>query len=71
MSDSYRSFVKEFFPNAEMIADKFHVLRLLTPAINKRRVQITGDKRKLPLRWLLLNRNLKVQLHKILQSLAA
>lgn len=54
MSDSYRSFVKEFFPNAEMIADKFHVLRLLTPAINKARVQITGDKRKMPLRWLLL-----------------
>lgn len=54
MSDSYRSFVRDHFPNAEMIADKFHVLRLLTPAINKRRVQITGDKRKLPLRWLLL-----------------
>ena len=61
MSDSYRSFVKEFFPNAEMIADKFHVLRLLTPAINKRRVQITGDKRKLPLRWLLLKPRYKLQ----------
>jgi transposase len=61
MSDSYRSFVKEFFPNAEMIADKFHVLRLLTPAINKRRVQITGDKRKLPLRWLLMKPRYKLQ----------
>jgi transposase len=61
MSDSYRSFVKEFFPNAEMIADKFHVLRLLTPAINKRRVLITGDKRKLPLRWLLLKPRYKLQ----------
>lgn len=29
LSDSYKSFVKDFFPNAEMIADKFHVLRLL------------------------------------------
>jgi transposase len=46
MSDTYRSFVKEFFPNAKLIADKFHVLRLMTPAINKARVQITGDKRK-------------------------
>lgn len=61
MSDSYRSFVREFFPNAEMIADKFHVLRLLTPAINKRRVQITGDKRKIPLRWLLLKPRYKLQ----------
>ncbi len=61
MSDGYRSFVKEFFPNAEMIADKFHVLRLLTPAINKRRVQITGDKRKLPLRWLLLKPRYKLK----------
>ncbi len=61
MSDSYRSFVKEFFPNAEMIADKFHVLRLLTPAINKTRVQITGDKRKLPLRWLLLKSRHKLK----------
>lgn len=61
MSDSYRSFVKEMFPNAEMIADKFHVLRLLTPAINKRRVQITGDKRKMPLRWMLLKPRYKLQ----------
>lgn len=60
MSDSYRSFVTEFFPNAEMIADKFHVLRLLTPAINKARVQITGDKRKNPLRWLLLKPRYKL-----------
>ncbi len=61
MSDSYRSFVREFFPNAEMIADKFHVLRLLTPAINKARVQVTGDKRKNPLRWLLLKPRYKLK----------
>jgi transposase len=28
MSDSYRSFVKEFFPNAELIADKFRIITL-------------------------------------------
>jgi transposase len=56
MSDGYRSFIKDFFPNARIVADKFHVLRLLTPAINKRRVAITGDKRSLPLRRLLLRR---------------
>lgn len=58
MSDGYRSFIKDHFPNATIIADKFHVLRLLTPALNKYRVAATGDKRKLPLRRLLLsNRN--------------
>lgn len=60
MSDTYRSFVREYFPNAKIIADKFHVLRLLTPAINKRRVQITGDKRSVPLRRLLLRRRDKL-----------
>lgn len=55
MSDSYRSFVKDFFPNAQLIADKFHVLRLLTPSLNKHRVAITGDKRRLPLKRLLMS----------------
>ena len=35
MSDSYRSFVRSFFPNAQLVADKFHVLRLITPAIHR------------------------------------
>jgi hypothetical protein len=35
MSDSYRSFARNFFPNARLVADKFHVLRLLTPAIHR------------------------------------
>ena len=60
MCDGYRSFTKEHFPNARIIADKFHVLRLLSPAINKRRVAITGDKRSLPLRRLLLRRRHKM-----------
>lgn len=54
LSDTYRGFIKEFFPNAELIADKFHVLRLLSPAINRRRKEITGDKRSNPVRKLLL-----------------
>lgn len=54
LSDTYKSFVKEFFPQAQMIADKFHVLRLLSPAINRRRKEVTGDKRKNPIRKLLL-----------------
>lgn len=54
LSDSYKGFVKNFFPNAELTADKFHVLRLLTPHINRRRKSITGDVRTNPVRRLLL-----------------
>jgi len=35
MSDSYRSFARDFFPNARLVADEFHVLRLVTPAIHR------------------------------------
>jgi transposase len=54
LSDPYKSFAKEFFPQAQIIADKFHVLRLLNPAINRHRKTITGDKRTNPVRKLLL-----------------
>ena len=54
MSDTYRSLVKEHFPNAQIIADKFHVLRLPSHSINKRRVAETGDDRNNPVRRLLL-----------------
>lgn len=54
LADSYKSFCKRFFPNAQLVADKFHVLRLLNPAINRARKEITGDRRSLPVRrWLL------------------
>lgn len=54
MCDPFKKFVKEFFPNAKLTADKFHVLRLLNPAINKARTEITGDQRTNPVRTLLL-----------------
>ena len=54
LSDSYKSFVTSFFPNAQLVADKFHVLRLLNPHINRRRKSITGDVRSNPVRRLLL-----------------
>lgn len=54
LSGTYRSFAKSFFPNARIIADHFHVVRLLHPAINRLRKQVTGDNRKHPLRKLLL-----------------
>lgn len=54
LSDSYKGFVRKFFPNAKIVADKFHVLRLITPALNKKRINTTGDKRKHWVRKLLL-----------------
>lgn len=33
MCDPFRNFVREFFPNAQIVADKFHALRLPTPHI--------------------------------------
>ena len=54
LSSTYRKLIREHFPNARITADKFHVVRLLHPAINRRRKEITGDKRKLPVRKLLL-----------------
>ena len=60
LSKPYKSFIKHHFPNAKIIADKFHVVRLLNPAINKYRKEITGDKRKNPIRKLLLKSAIKL-----------
>ena len=54
MSNGYRSLIKEFFPNAIIIADKFHMLRLMTPALLKTRKQIHGHRQDLQRRRLLL-----------------
>jgi transposase len=61
MCDPFKKFIKDFFPNAITIADKFHVLRLLNPAINKARTEITGDKRSNPVRRLLLRNRHKLK----------
>lgn len=54
MSNGYRSLIKEFFPNAIIIADKFHMLRLITPALLKVRKNIHGHRQDLQQRRLLL-----------------
>ncbi len=54
MSDPFKKFARENFPNAKLVADHFHVVRLLNPIINKARTEITGDKRSNPVRRLLL-----------------
>ena len=54
MSKSYRALVRKLFPNAKIVADKFHVLRLLSPAIIKERHLVQGNKHDAKIRRLLL-----------------
>lgn len=54
MSSSYRSFAKKFFPKAVIVADKFHVLRLITPQIMKVGKAIHGHRQELSTRRKLL-----------------
>lgn len=60
MCDPYKNFVHEFFPNAQCVADKFHVLRLLSPSILKKRKQITGTRADLRAKKLLLMSSYKL-----------
>jgi transposase len=57
LSKPYQNFVKEFFPNARIIADRFHVIRLINVILNKYRKDETGDVRKNPIRKLLLKKS--------------
>lgn len=54
LSNGYLSLVKELFPFAQIIADKFHALRLATPALLKTRKEIHGHRQDLQTRRLLL-----------------
>lgn len=54
LSNGYLSIVRKLFPNARIIADKFHALRIITPALMKLRKQINGNKNDLKQRRLLL-----------------
>jgi len=54
MSSTYRSFIKKFFPNAKIVADKFHVLRLFSPQIMKCGKDIHGHRQELKTRRKLL-----------------
>lgn len=54
LSNGYLSLIKELFPYAQIIADKFHALRLITPALLKIRKEIHGHRQDLQTRRLLL-----------------
>lgn len=44
LCDPFKNFARDHFPNAKVIADKFHVLRLITPALIRKRYEITGTR---------------------------
>lgn len=54
LAPGYRSLVKTLFPNARIVADKFHVVKLLTTEIMKERKQVQDHHRKLLSRGRLL-----------------
>jgi len=54
LCDPFKNFAREFFPNARIVADKFHVLRLISPALLRRRKEITGTRADLKAKRLLL-----------------
>lgn len=60
MFSTYKSFAKKFFPNAKLVADKFHVLRLFTPHIMKSGKDIHGHRQELRTRRKLLYSRIKL-----------
>ena len=63
MSYTFKLFAESFFPNAKIVVDKFHVVRLIQPAIRKYRKEATGDKRSNPIRRLLLKNRSRLESH--------
>jgi len=74
LCDPYKRFATRFFPNAQLVADKFHVLRLIVPALCRYRRLIAGSRNDAYLRRLLLRneRSLKpwwrTRLHRWLEQ---
>ena len=54
LCDPFKNFARSYFPEARIVADKFHVLRLLSPGLLRRRKEITGTKADLRAKKLLL-----------------
>jgi transposase len=68
LSPTFRSFVKDFFPNARIIADHFHVVKLMHPLIHQMRKETIEKlgiekRRKNPIVRLLLTYRKKLQYH--------
>ena len=63
LSSGFRSFVKSFFPNATITADKFHVLRLLSGPIQEYKREVIGKQRKNPFMMMLQKEGSRLKAH--------
>lgn len=54
LSSAFKGIVRQCFPNAQIVADRFHVQRLFSRVVNRARKKETGDKRKNTIRKLLV-----------------
>jgi transposase len=63
LSKNYHKLSRELFPNARIIADRFHVIRLFNNILNNYRKLATGDVRKNPIRKLLLKKHCDLEPH--------
>lgn len=63
LSETYRGFARSFFPDAQIVADKFHVVRLFSRLVSRKRIDATGDERANPIRSLLLRRRDDLETH--------
>lgn len=63
MYSPYITLIKNIFPNAKIIIDKFHIIQLLTQSLNKTRIKIMNSDvknySKLKKYWRLLKIKLK------------
>lgn len=62
-STTFKSVVRECLPNAHIVVDRFHAQRLLSRLVNRMRKKATGDKRKNPIRKLLLRNDSDLEAH--------
>lgn len=60
LSNGYRSLVQKLFPNAQIVGDKFHVVRLFSPLIMKVGKDLFGHRQQLFWRRLLLKNRAKL-----------
>jgi len=68
LSPTFRSFAMDFFPNARLIADHFHVVKLIHPRLNELRKTVVDDyqfpkSRKNPINKLIYKSRRKLKHH--------
>lgn len=63
LSSGFKRVAEELFPQATITVDKFHVIKLLHPAIQKYKREVIGNLRKNPFKNLLLKDGRKLKFH--------